>query len=569
MKKVIALLLLTAFLTSCGSSDELIESQVIWETTSVDYVVWGKDNANINVYWNILNNNVKDITTNIAWKVSVLQCIEGQEVGYNTVIARISPDTNSLSYQNNLVQINSLKSQLSNLQQIRTTAIANFDSKYRQLGLQESEIENQIDSVNSTIWDDSQGIKNQLKLIEESMVLLEQNKISSLNNIDDSVINLKKTSFNAIESGLKRLDEIYGISYKNRDLYDEYEDYLGVKNTWLKNTHIAKIKVLLNDFETQNDEFSGLTNQQVTAKINDISQLFKESSDVVNNSVSSVGSLSQATIDSLYNEFLGISNQLINLKNNLDTLVNSRNTTEISFQAQQKELESSKSQLLTQQTTLNSNIKTLSNNNENLKEQYEDLKNTKESTLQEMDINILNVKQAISQLNISFKEDVLYAGTIGTVKTKHVSQNNNVQAWSPICTIVPKDNSLKLEIYSPQSLSKGMEFKYYYDGDLAGTGSIVSESPVRNAQTQNYTYEGEIDFSNYKQWDYLDIKVISQVSSDEIWIPINYVFPKLDGYYVQMKTADSVEDKKVEIWKMNNWEILILSGVDFWDTLQQ
>lgn len=569
MKKILALVLLTTVLSSCGTNNEIEETKVIWEKTSIDYIVWWKDNANINVYWNILSNNVKNISANIAWKVTVLQCTEGQEVWYNTVIARISPDKNSLSYQNNVVQINSLKSQLSNLQQIRNTTIANFDSKYRQLGLQESEIENQIDSVNNTIWDNSQGIKNQLKIIEESMVLLQQNKKSSLNNIDDSIINLKKTSFNTIESGLKRIGEVYDITENSNDAYEDYKDYLWVKNTWLKNTHVTLAKEMIWEFKTLDNQFSGFNNQQLADKISEVAELFKQSSDVVNNSVSSVGSLSQQNIDSLYSEFLGISNQLIALKNNLDTLVNNKNTTELSFQAQQKELESNKSQLLTQQTTLSSNIKTLSNNNENLKEQYTDLENTKQSRLKEMDINILNVQQAINQLNIAFREDVLYAATIGTVNKKLVSQNNNVQAWTPICTIVPKDNSLKLEIYSPQSLSNGMEFKYYYDWDLAGTGTIISESPVRNAQTQNYTYEGEIDFSNYKEWDYLDIKVISQVSSDEIWIPINYVFPKLDGYYVQMKTADSVEDKKVKIWKMNNWEILILSGVDFWDTLQQ
>ena len=569
MKKLLALVLLTAILTSCGSNNEIQETKIVWEKTSIDYVVWGKDNANINVYWNILSNNVKDISSNIAWKVTVLQCTEGQEVGYNTVIARISPDKNSLSYQNNVVQINSLKSQLSNLQQIRITTIANFDSKYRQLGLQESEIENQISSVNNTIWNDSQWIKNQLKIIQESKVLLEKNKASSLNNIDDSIINLKKTAFNTIESGLKRVGEIYNISDAANDLYENYENYLGAKNTTLKNQHVNNIQKLINDFKNQTDNFSEYSNQQLSLKISESAKLFKESSDVMDNSISSVGLLSQETIDGLYNEFLGISNQLITIKNNLDTLVNTRNTTEITFEAQQKELESSESQLLTQETSLNSSIKTLWNNNENLKEQYTDLENTKQSALKEMDINILNVQQAINQLNITFREDVLYAGTVGTVKKKLVSQNNNVQAWTPICTIVPKDNSLKLEIYSPQSLKKGMEFKYYYDGDLAGTGSIISESPVRNAQTQNYTYEGKIDFSNYKEWDYLDVKVISQVSSDEIWIPINYVFPKLDGYYVQFKTVDSVQDKKVEIWKMNNWEILILSGIDFWDTLQQ
>jgi hypothetical protein len=36
-----------------------------------------------------------------------------------------------------------------------------------------------------------------------------------------------------------------------------------------------------------------------------------------------------------------------------------------------------------------------------------------------------------------------------------------------------------------------------------------------------------------------------------------------------MKNWDETTTRKVEIGKMNNGEILIKSGIDFWDTLQQ
>ncbi len=571
MKKIIATLLLVAFITSCGSQEEPTSTKKInmQPETSAEYIVGGKDNAHINVYGNILSNNVKNITSNIAGTVNVLQCEEWQSVNSNTVVARITPDKNSLSYQNNLVQLNSLKAQLSNLEQIKTTTINNFDSQFRQLGLKESEIENQLDSVNNNIWNEDKGLKNQLKIIEESIVLLQKNKESSLKNIDDSIVNLKNTAFNTIEGGLKRIGEIYDITDNGNDTYEDYEDYLWVKNTGLKNQHILSAKQTIEVFSTMNSNFGGLDNQEVTQKLNEISQLFKQSSDVVNNSVSSVGSLSQQDIDALYNEFLWISTQLIELKNKLDSLVNSRETTQLQFQTQAKQLEAQKSEIQTQEINLGSNINTLNNNSEEIKEQYNNLKATKESSIKEMDINILSTKQAINQLNITFQQDVLYAGTKGMVKTKHVSQGNNVQAGNPICTIVPDDNSLKLEIYSPQTLQKGMEFKYFYDGEFAGTGTIVSESPVRNAQTQNYTYEWKVDMSGFKQGDYIDVQVISSVSTDEIWIPIDYVFPKLEWYFVKTKVGENIENKKVEVGKMNNGEILITQWVDFWDTLQQ
>ena len=166
MKKIIATLLLVAFITSCGSQEisTSTEKKDMQPENSAEYIVGGKDNAHINVYGNILSNNVKNITSNIAGTVNLLQCEEWQAVNSNTVIARITPDKNSLSYQNNLVQLNSLKAQLSNLEQIKTTTINNFESQFRQLGLKESEIENQLDSVNNNIWNEDKGLKNQLKI---------------------------------------------------------------------------------------------------------------------------------------------------------------------------------------------------------------------------------------------------------------------------------------------------------------------------------------------------------------------------------------------------------------------
>jgi hypothetical protein len=114
-----------------------------------------------------------------------------------------------------------------------------------------------------------------------------------------------------------------------------------------------------------------------------------------------------------------------------------------------------------------------------------------------------------------------------------------------------------------------MEFEYYKDEELLWIGTIVSVSPVRNSITQNYTYEWEVNFLDFKEWDYLDIKVITEVSENEVWIPLKYVSPKLDWYYTNIVTNEWIETRKIEVWKMNNWEIMIKTWLEFWDTLQQ
>lgn len=569
MKKIYFLLLATIILTSCWTSKDNITEVKKEEIQNQNYIVWWKENNYVNIYWNILNNETKTLTSNINGKVTYLSCDAWTKVNKNTIVARISPDTNSLSYQNNAVQINSLRGQLANLRQIRATTIANFDSKNRQLKLQESELENQLNTVNKTIWSDSEWIKNQLKIIEDSISLVEQNREASVKNIDDSILNLRKTAYNTIDSWIKRLDETFGITDKRRNDNDDFEDYLWAKNSSLKNELEWDIKIIITEFDSQNSTLSQYSDDILSSKLNEISIIFSKASEVVDQSVTSLWSFPQLKIDALYAEFLWISNWLVELKSKYDTALNSKKTTVLSFDSQLKNLEASRSQLQTQETSLNSNVETININSQNLKEQYTDLENTKTSTIKELDSNILSIEQAINQLGITFKEDVIYAWTNWTIKSKNVSKNNNVWIWTPICTVVPENNSLKLEIYSPNKLSLGMEFKYYKDSEYYGTWVIVTESPVKDTMTQNYTYEAEIDFSSFKEWDYLDIKVMTEVSKGEIWLPINYVFPKLDWYYVNLLVWDNIISTKVEVWKMNNWEIHILSGIENWDTIVQ
>jgi hypothetical protein len=569
MKKIYFLLLATIILTSCWTSKDNITEVKKEEIQNQNYIVWWKENNYVNIYWNILNNETKTLTSNINGKVTYLSCDAWTKVNKNTIVARISPDTNSLSYQNNAVQINSLRGQLANLRQIRATTIANFDSKNIQLKLQESELENQLNTVNKTIWSDSEWIKNQLKIIEDSISLVEQNREASVKNIDDSILNLRKTAYNTIDSWIKRLDETFGITDKRRNDNDDFEDYLWAKNSSLKNELEWDIRIIITEFDSQNSNLSQYSDDILSSKLNEISIIFSKASEVVDQSVTSLWSLSQLKIDALYAEFLWISNWLVELKSKYDTALNSKKTTVLSFDSQLKNLEASRSQLQTQETSLNSNVETININSQNLKEQYTDLENTKTSTIKELDSNILSIEQAINQLGITFKEDVIYAWTNWTIKSKNVSKNNNVWIWTPICTIIPNNNSLKFELYSPIKLNIWDSFIYMKDWFNYWTWSILTESPVRNSITQNFTYEWNIDFNWFKEWDYLDVRVLSNIESKEIWIPIKYVFPMLDWYYVNKNINWDINKIKIEVWKMNNWEILIKKWLSIWDLLTQ
>ncbi len=572
MKKT-SIILVFLLLTSCwikaeNDSTSLQDNSSILEVK--EYTVWLKENNFINIYWNIKDKNSNTLSANINWKIEYLNCEIWKKVYSDTIIAKITPDNNSLSYKSNSIEIDSYKNQLENLNKIKESTIANFDSQLKQVELQKQELENQLNTIDKTIWtSDEEWIKNQLKLLNETVDLLNKNKENTLKKIDENIINYRKTTYNSIKSGIKRLDEVFWVTEKNKTLNDSYDKYLWIKNSNLKSTTKEKIKTLINDFNNTNETLSNYDNNSLILFIDSTSSIFIDSANVVDNSTTSIWSLEQNTITALYKEFVSYSDWLINLKWSFEWLENSKQTTTLTFDAQIKELEQGKSQINTQQTSLNSNIETIKTNQKTLLEKIENIKETKNSTIKELEIKILSINQAINQINITFSENIIYAWIDWVIKSKNSNLWNNIMIWSPICTIAPNQDWLKLEIYSPEKLEIWQKFNYYKEWVLLWEWKITSESPIKNQVTQNFTYEWEIWFLWLKEWDYLDIKVLVEWNQDEIWIPISYIKPQLDWYYVNKKENNEYISTKVEAWNMNNWEILIKSGIVNWDILKQ
>ncbi len=572
MKKI-SLIIILLSLASCWINADEKTTNVETNNNALEikeYTVWLKENNFINIYWNIVDNNTNTLTSNINWKIDYLNCEIWKQVWKDTIIAKINPDNDSLSYKSNLIEIESYKNQLQNLNKIKESTISNYDSQLKQLELQKKELTNQLNAVDNTIWkNDDEWIKNQLKILDETTDLLNKNKANTLKKIEDNIINYRKTIYNSTKTGIKRLDEVFWITEKNKSLNDSYDKYLWIKNSNLKSTTKEKIKTLLNDFSNTDETLSNYDNNSLILFIDSTSNIFIDSANVVDNSTASIWALEESTITALYKEFMSYSDWLINLKWSFENLENSKESTILSFDAQIKELEQAKSQINTQESNLNSNTQTIKNNEQSLEEKILNINDAKESSIKELEIKILSISQAINQINITFNENIIYAWISGIVKSKNSNLWNSIWIWSPICTISPNENWLKLEIYSPEKLEVWQKFNYYKDSKLIWEWKIISESPIKNQITQNLTYQGEIWFLWLKEWDYLDIKVLTEWNQDEIWIPISYVKPKLDWYYVSKKQDDKYINTKVEVWNMNNWEILIKSWLINWDILKQ
>lgn len=62
------------------------------------------------------------------------------------------------------------------------------------------------------------------------------------------------------------------------------------------------------------------------------------------------------------------------------------------------------------------------------------------------------------------------------------------------------------------------------------------ELPYRDALTQNFIYEFSDASLALKEGSKLRVQFDEQFKSDEIWIPLSYITPKLEGYFVSKKT---------------------------------
>ena len=84
-----------------------------WFTSS--YVVWNSPSSQKALYGTVIADTIKTITTNRGGILDYVNCQPGKQVYKDTVIAKITPNADDLTYQNSNIQLSTLQEQLNNL----------------------------------------------------------------------------------------------------------------------------------------------------------------------------------------------------------------------------------------------------------------------------------------------------------------------------------------------------------------------------------------------------------------------------------------------------------------------
>jgi len=585
-KKLIIFIALIFILSSCWDIEE--EKIVINEkiTCESPYQIWTIDKTNLKLKWVIVSDDIKTVSSPMAWTVDYLNCNAGKTVYKNTLIAKVSPDFNNPNITNLSIQKSSLISQKTNLESLKTTTINNLDSQISDIKSQIILLKNNV-KLTQESWNLSkldlekqiEGLEDNYKSLEKNLKLLNETKINSLEKIEIS----KKTTYsnilNLVKDNLLKIDETFWITTENKRLNDKYEDYL-----WKKNTILLR-EIKTNFIKLNSEDIKKMSETELSLFLEKLINLNNEVQKSVKASIENVY-FSKTQIDLFYNLFLNYSKNINDLKNAWDSISNSIELTNRNFDTQISSLEN---QIKTTETNLE-NLKTnktwsvntsnklqLSNLDAQLKTLNTNLNNlisNKKTQLLNLDNQILQINQNIASLNTNLQSRNIYAKINWTIKQKISSNWNNVWLNSPLCQIIPNTKSTKIKIFSPIELNLWDKLLFNFNSEKY---EIIIENVLiyKDPATQNYVYESNyLDKKYFKDGEILSLEFKSPLSqpfpqgekgvleNKIIKVPLSYIRNKIDWNFVKAKTASWITEVKVELWDINGSIVEIEKGIE-------
>ncbi len=544
------------------------------------YTVWSSWDEQWQVYGSVVATNWATITTSVWGVVQALNCQIGAEVKKGQIIAQFTPPAD-LQTENLGIQKDFLGQQVGVLQNALSAWLENVDlqiatlkdqrnTNQQQLALLEQNLENAKKQKQLTSWDTNL----QLSSLQTQLSNLKQQQTADITKTDAALKNQIQSAKTSALGALSAVDNSFSIT--SPQLIHESDIYIGAKDTAGKEEVISEyptVKYLI-------DNLDAVSGDVASTNLQTIASYFSLAARVVNNSVVDTRYLPQSKIDSLFTTFNTTANVVIGAKTNYDatyastiTVRTTYNTQITSLQNQILSLGGNKSELNdissdTQINWLQSQVNALRLTINSFDNQLATLQNSKNIQTQSTNGQLLTVQQNYQLIANNLWGEALYSPIDGVVKSSSVVIWNRVWANVQVCSIGPKTvEGLKVQLFSAKDLTIWQEV-FIYDGMmLLGTGTIDYETLSVDPQTQDKWYEITTLQWDYREGEKVTIRFDNTPASDEIWIPIHYVSPKLDWYYVTKKFADGNKDVVVEVGDINNSKIRILSGLVYGDII--
>ncbi len=483
------------------------------------------------------------------------------QVQKDTIIAKIQANAEDPSYQNNEIQLAALREQLDNLTTI-------YGLTEDTLALQKNILQDQYDT-NVQLFENleksedytNSSLDYQADLLDQQYDTLTASKTLDLDKMKTSVSNTYKQSLIMIKDALKKVNDVFSsalvISDKDPSLKQEVLSTYSHLNAKVSDTMTA-------------DEFS--------AYLLDISDLMALAAKSIAATTASAAlpqsSNAWISIDGLYTTYTTLATTFMTTKSAFDTLASSYDSVKNTYNSQIKTLDTNTDNF--EGNTTKSTALQLENQKANLQLAQKTLAHQLTSSADSQAIQlaslknqVLTLKQNIAMLSNSLDGEILYAGVDGVVKMKAVGEDNKVSPNTLLCQISPTHPwNLSLQVFSYQQLPLWSKVDISNEaGQSLGTWILMYEYPYKDPATQNYIYEIPVISLPLKENERVLITSSQLADQDQVWIPLQYISPRLEGNLVSRKVGTWVQNIYVTLWNINDGYVQVLSGLNMGDEI--
>ena len=568
MKKILLIssfFLSLSILTGCGKAVDtsvISTGTVQWFTTS--YVVGNSPVSQKALYGTVIADSIKNILTNRGGILEYINCQPGKQVYKDTIIAKIQANPDDLTYQNSTIQESVLQEQLVNLTKV-------FSLTQNTLALQKTILQDQYDN-NVQLFDNleksqdysASSMNYQQQLLDQQYSSLKTAKSIDLNKMQESISTSYKQYMVTIKDAFKKVNDIF-----NGSIFSVSD-----KNPQLKQQVLSKYSDLYNEISNT------MTTHQFSQYLSDMSDFMSLAASSISATTPSI-SLPQSSnagtsIDWLYTIYTTFSTTFLATKSAFDAVASSYDSVKNTYATQIKSADIN-TQNLTENTAQSTALQF-----ENQKANMELAQKTLQTQITSADYNqqiqlvglrnqLLTLKQNIAVLSNSLQGELLYAGVDGVIKMKAVGEDNKVAPNAMLCQILPTNSwSLSLQIFSYQQLALWGEVSISDDQwQFLGTWILTYEYPYKDPATQNYIYEIPVVSFPLKENEKVLVTSLQPNGQNQIWIPLQYISPRLEGNLVTRKIGTGIQNIYVTLWNIDDSYVQVLSWLKIWDEIVQ
>lgn len=515
-------------------------------------------------YGLVIADNVKNIVTSVGGTLDELNCQPWSRVFVDSVIAKIGA-SNDVATQNSQIQYLSLQQQIQNMQNIIALTEDNFAVQEDILTKQKENNAYLMDNLQQSKDLNANDMKLSIKSLKSQQDALEDTQDRDQDKMETSIQNMRDQLDNSISDALKKVNDVFNSA--------TYGPLVGTNNTSLKNKVIEQY----NNLRDRYQDIEDISDEDFSTYLSHLSILLKNAALTVAASTPSQ-TLPQTSnvglsLDGLYASYMGLSTSFVASKSAYDNLLASAVSLDKTYD--------------TQLDTLDTNIESMSDNKSELsrigsdtqianmvlaqasvQSQLDALDNTKAIQLATLNSQLLTLQQNEAMLGNNLQWETLLAGVAGIIKTKSVVEGNKVTPSAMICQIVPDGaQSLKIQIYSYTRMPLGQAISFYRGNDLLGNGKIVYELPYKDAATQNYIYEMVGTSLPVLDWEKVLVKFTGARNDGQLWIPLPYIIPRLEGNYVKKLVNGTPQETSVTLWEINGSVVQVMSGLQVNDQI--